>query len=161
LNFLQAVKIYKASPEEKPIPLHTQHHEQTLAGLDYFKAEKNQENVQSFSKKSLSPAENKAVTNINSVVKIAPTPQKKEALLKVIELIKKGTFSSKGLPKSINDFFTANTSAIKNPVKLVEQLFIEVLDRFDLTQTSEDTKKNKKQAIGIINPQIVLTQSFS
>lgn len=161
LNFLQAVKIYKASPEEEPIPLHTQHHEQTLAGLDYFKAEKNQDNVQSFNKKNLSPAENKAISNINSVVKAAPTEQKKQALQTVLNLIKKGTFSSKGLPKSINDFFTANTNLIKNPVKLVEQLFIEVLDRFDLTQKPEEGKKNKKQAVGIINPQIVLTQSFS
>ena len=95
-----------------------------------------------FNKKNLSPSENKAISNINSVVKAAPTEQKKQALQTVLILIKKGTFSSKGLPKSINDFFTANTNLIKNPVKLVEQLFIEVLDRFDLTQKPDEAKKN-------------------
>ena len=40
MNFLQAVKIYKADEKEKAVALHNQHHEQTLKGLDYFKAEK-------------------------------------------------------------------------------------------------------------------------
>ncbi|RWY57534.1 helicase-related protein [Mucilaginibacter gilvus] len=161
LNFLQAVKIYKATPEEIPITLHSQHHEQTLAGLNYFRAEKNQENIQSVSKKNLSPAENKAIININAIIKVAPTEQKRMALQRVIELIKKGTFASKGLPKSINDFFIVNMKLVKQPVLLVEQLFIEVLDRYDLSLNTDENKKNSKTTIGIINPKIVLTQSFS
>ncbi|MBP7181180.1 MAG: helicase, partial [Dysgonomonadaceae bacterium] len=45
LNFLQAVKLFQASEGEKAIALHGLHHQQTLAGLAYFKSEKNQENI--------------------------------------------------------------------------------------------------------------------
>jgi Superfamily II DNA and RNA helicases len=161
LNFLQAVKIYKANPDEKPVPLHTEHHQQTLAGLNYFKAEKNQENIQSVTKKNLNPAENKAISNINAILKVAPTEQKKLALQRVVEIIKKGTFASKGLPKSINDFFAANSKLIKQPLLLVEQLFLDVLNRYDFSSNADDNNKNNKTSIGIINPKIVITQSFS
>jgi superfamily II DNA/RNA helicase len=161
LNFLQAVKLFKAPDNEKAIELHELHHKQTLAGLEYFKSEKNQENVQTVSRRNLSPAENKAISNINAVVKIAPTEQKRMALIRALDIIKKGTFASKGLPKSINDYFTANAGLLKEPDKFIEQLFINVLDRYDLSPGSEEAAQSDKTHRGIVNPQIVLTQSFS
>ena len=161
LNFLQAVKLFKAPDSEKAIALHELHHKQTLAGLEYFKSEKNQENIQTVSRRNLSPAENKAISNINAVVKIAPTEQKQKALLRALDIIKKGTFASKGLPKSINDFFTSNAELLKEPEKFIEQLFITVLDRYDLSPGSEEIPQSEKVHRGIVNPQIVLTQSFS
>ncbi len=161
MNFLQAVKLFKAPDNEKAIALHDQHHKQTLAGLEYFKSEKNQENVQTVSRRNLSPAENKAISNINAVVKIAPTEQKRMALLRALDIIKKGTFASKGLPKSINDFFTSNAGLLKEPDKFIEQLFITVLDRYDLSPGSEEVLQSDKAHRGIVNPLIVITQSFS
>jgi superfamily II DNA/RNA helicase len=161
LNFLQAVKLFKAPDSEKAIALHELHHKQTLAGLEYFKSEKNQENVQTVSRRNLSPAENKAISNINALVKIAPTEQKRMALLRALDIIKKGTFASKGLPKSINDFFISNAGLLKEPEKFIEQLFITVLDRYDLSPGSEEMPQSEKAHRGIVNPQIVLTQSFS
>lgn len=161
MNFIQAVKLFKAPDSEKAIALHELHHKQTLAGLEYFKSEKNQENVQTVSRRNLSPAENKAISNINAVVKIAPTEQKRMALLRALDIIKKGTFASKGLPKSINDYFTSNANLLKEPDKFIEQLFITVLDRYDLSPGSEEMPQSDKAHRGIVNPQIVLTQSFS
>lgn len=161
MNFLQAVKLFKAPDSEKAIALHELHHKQTLAGLEYFKSEKNQENVQTVSRRNLSPAENKAISNINAVTKIAPTEQKRMALLRALDIIKKGTFASKGLPKSINDYFTSNAGLLKEPEKFIEQLFITVLDRYDLSPGSEEAHQSDKAHRGIVNPQIVLTQSFS
>lgn len=161
MNFLQAVKLFKAPDSEKAIALHELHHKQTLAGLEYFKSEKNQENVQTVSRRNLSPAENKAISNLNALVKIAPTEQKRMALLRTLDIIKKGTFASKGLPKSINDFFTSNAGLLKEPDKFIEQLFITVLDRYDLSPSSEEMPQSDKAHRGIVNPQIVLTQSFS
>jgi len=161
MNFLQAVKLFKAPDSEKAIALHKLHHKQTLAGLEYFKSEKNQENVQTVSRRNLSPAENKAISNINALVKIAPTEQKRMALLRALDIIKKGTFASKGLPKSINDFFTSNAGLLKEPEKFIEQLFITVLDRYDLSPGSEEMPQSDKAHKGIVNPQIVITQSFS
>ena len=160
LNFLQAVKIFKANEEEEASSLPAYHHKQTLAGMDYFKSEKNQENIQGVSRKNLSPAENKAITNLNSLVKIAPTEQKRIALQRTLELIRKGTFASKGLPKSVNDFFAANGSLIKNPENFITELFKQVLDRYDLSGRSDEIKMEDSQIKGIINPKIVLTQSF-
>lgn len=159
LNFLQAVKVYKAEENEKAVPLHSQHYEQTAKGLDYFKSEKNQENVQTISRKNLSPAENKAITNINAIIKVAPTEQKRMALQRALDLIKKGTYGSKGLPKSINDFFVANAELLKEPTKFVEQLFIDLLDSYDLSSNAE-IGEDKRTGQGIVNPKIVLTQSF-
>lgn len=159
LNFLQAVKLFKAEEAEKAVPLHSQHYEQTAKGLDYFKSEKNQENIQAISRKNLSPAENKAITNINAIIKVAPTEQKRMALQRTLDLIKKGTYGSKGLPKSINDFFVANAKLLKEPPKFVEQLFIDLLDSYDLSSNSEASEE-KRAGQGIVNPKIVLTQSF-
>lgn len=163
LNFLQAVKIHKADNKEKAVELHNQHHDQIIKGLEYFKSEKNQENIQSISRTNLSPAENKAVTNLNAILKVAPTEQKKMALRRALELIKKGTYGSKGLPKSINDFFDINTAlSVKNQLKFIEELFIEVLDRYDLSPNADiESMKENDSHHGIINPKIVLTQSFS
>ncbi len=159
LNFLQAIKIYKAEENENAVPLHDLHHQQTIIGLEYFKSEKNQENIQTISRKNLSPAENKAITNINAILKVAPTEQKRMALQRALDLIKKGTYGSKGLPKSINDFFTANTKLLKDPAKFVEKLFMELLDSYDLSSNVE-TVEEKKTIQGIVNPKIVLTQSY-
>ena len=161
MNFLQAVKLFKATDSEMAIALHELHHKQTLAGLEYFKSEKNQENVQTVSRRNLSPAENKAISNLNAIVKIAPTEQKRMALLRALDIIKKGTFASKGLPKSINDYFTSNAELLKEPDKFIEQLFITVLDRYDVSPGSEEVPQSDKTNRGIVNPQIVITQSFS
>jgi len=157
LNFLQAVKIYKAEKEEKPIPLHELHYKQTNSALEFFKTAKNQENINTVSRKHLSPAENKSITNINAIIKIAQTEQKRKALQRTLELIKKGTFASKGLPKSINDFFKQNEKLLKNPSNFIDELFKQVLDRYDLSPRAEN---HKEYVRGIVNPKIVLTQSF-
>jgi superfamily II DNA/RNA helicase/polyhydroxyalkanoate synthesis regulator phasin len=136
LNFLQAVKVYSADENEKPVPLHSLHYKQTNKGLDYFKSEKNQDNVQPYTTKNLSPAEKTAISNINAILKIAPTEQKRMALQRALEFIKKGTYGSKGLPKSINDFFVKKANLIREPQKFVEQLFIDLLDSYDLSSNS-------------------------
>lgn len=161
LNFIQAVKLFKAPESEKAIALHELHHKQTLASLEYFKSEKNQENVQTVSRRNLSPAENKAISNINAIVKIAPTEQKRMALLRALDIIKKGTFASKGLPKAINNFFTSSAALLKDQEKFMEQLFMTVLDRYDLSTGSEEEPQTEVAHRGIVNPKIVITQSFS
>lgn len=161
MNFLQAVKLFKAPDSEKAIALHELHHKQTLAGFEYFKTEKNQENVQTVSRRNLSPAENKAISNLNAVVKIASTEQKRMALLRALDIIKKGTFASKGLPKSINDFYTVNAGLLNKPDKFIESLFLTVLDRYELTPGLEEVPNTAKAHRGIVNPLIVLTLSFS
>ncbi len=160
LNFLQAVKIYKAEASEKPIVLHTQHHEQTQAGLTFFRTEKNQRSIQSVNRTNLSTAENKALKNLNAILKIAPSEQKKQALRRCIAMIKQGKFASQGLPKSVNNFFKSQARLMSVPDDFIATLFDEVLDRYDLSVRTE-TESPAPQPRGIINPTIVLTQSFT
>lgn len=159
LNFLQAVKLFKANENEKPVPLHPLHHQQILKGLEHFQSEKTQQNLQTITRKNLSPAENKAITNINAIIKIAPTEQKRKALIRTIDLIKKGKYGTKGLPQSINDFFASNQKLLKEPDKFMDRLFTDLLDKYNLSINTE-TDEEETTVQGIINPKIVLTQSF-
>lgn len=161
LNFLQAVKLFKASEDEKAIALHELHHQQTLAGLAYFKSEKNLENIQTVSRKNLSPAENKAITNLTAILKFAPTEQKRNTLLRALDIIKKGTYASKGLPKLINDYFTAHQALLRETDKFIDQLFLTVLDKYNLSSDSQQESYADNTPREIINPQIVITESFS
>src|SRR6218665_959148 len=159
INFLQAAKIYKADEQEKATPLHKQHHLQTAKGLEYFQTAKNQENILLISKKNLSPAENKAISILNALLKLPLEGQKKMAIQEALGRIKKGTYASKGLPKSIYDFFSSNQSLLKDPTMFAERLFIDVLDRYELAKAEDGTENKPHQ--GIVNPKIVLTQSFA
>lgn len=159
LNFLQAVKLFKANEKEKPVPIHSLHFEQTLKALEYFISQRNQQNMQIISRKNLSRAEKDALININYIIKLAPTEQKRMALQRLRDQIKKGMYGSKGLPKSINDFFKDNKKLREEPNKFIDKLFVELLDKYNLslnTETDEETTIEQS----IINPKIVLTQSF-
>jgi hypothetical protein len=161
LNFLQAIKVFKALESEKAVDLHTQHHEQTLIAFDFFKSDKNRNDIQLTTARNLSPAEKTAIKNINSIVKLAHTEQKRNALKRCIDLIKKGTFASKGLPKSINDYYTANGKGFKDIQIFIDNLFIHILDSYDFSSNSEENNTSlQNNNKGIIEPQIVLTQSF-
>ena len=161
LNFLQAVKLFKAPDSEKSVALHPLHHKQTLAGVEYFKSEKNQANLRNVTRKDLSPAENKAISNIHALLKYTLTEEKRKALLRAMDNIKKGKYVSKGLAKSINDYFTANEGLLKNPDMFIEQLFTTVFDRYGLLPDMQEIAQTDYTPRGIINPQIVITQSLS
>jgi superfamily II DNA/RNA helicase len=158
ISFLKAVKIFKASPDEGSLKLHSMHHQQAIAAMKFFRTERNQENIQSITRTNLSPAENKAITNINALIKVTPNDEMKTALQRTLEVIKQGTFASKGLPREINDFFKKNDRVMKTPDAFVELLFKQVLNRYN--SLTKQTSKNRNSR-GIINPKIVLTQSFS
>lgn len=159
LGFLDAAKIFKATAEEKPIQLHDLHYTQAQTAYVHFKSEAIQSNFTDITKKNISPAENKAITNINFAIKHSPTPQKKETLKKVTKAIESGTFNSKGLPKAINDFFTQHTTLITTkPLEFYDKLFTEIIDRYNFNITSKVDKKEQERSI--INPKIVLTVSI-
>ena len=161
LNFLQAVSLFKATEDELPVSLHEGHHSQVLASLSFFKSEKNQDNILSVTSKSLSPAEKKAIVNLNAILKIAPTEQKRNTLIRTIEVIKRGTFVSKGMPKSINVYFNANQPLLKEPLRFFDKLFETVLDQYDLSSKISSLERAQQQrSKGLVKPHIVLAQSF-
>ena len=164
LSFLQAAKLFEASDIEKAVALHQEHHQQTLAGLEFFKTDKVQQDIQSqtVNRQQLSPVENKAITNLIFMAKHAPTEQKRNALNRFVKSIKDGKFASKGMPKEVVDFYEANKKMAANPPVYLDALFAQVLDRYAISadeQTDEGGIVLHQRAI--INPKIVLTVSFT
>lgn len=161
LTFLQAVKVYKALEGEQATKLHTQHHEQTLQAFDFFKSEKAQQNIQAFTARNLSPVEKTTIKNLNSIAKHASTEEKKRKIRNCIQFIKEGAFVAKGLPKSVNDYFKREApGGAKNIELFINNLFIKVLDNYDFSEKSPNAKVKSNNNREIIEPQIVLTQSF-
>ena len=157
---MQAVQLLKASEKDKALPLHDKHYEQALKAFEYFKQEKIQSDLTTskLTAHSLSPAENKALSNLNAVLKHAPTEQKKKVLQEAMKTLKIGTF--KNLPTQINDFFKKNEKMLGTKTNdFIDALFIDVLDKYDF-QAQTATATNTPKIQGLINPQIVLTQSF-
>lgn len=160
LNFLQAIKLFKADEKEKAASRHEFHYTQTARGLDFFKSHKNQENIQPVARNTLSPTERTAIANINAILKVVPTEQKRLALLQVRQLITNGTYVAQGLPTSINTFFRDNAQfLITKPTEFVNSLFANLLDGYNLLATG-NAEEEKQTGQGIVNPKIVLTQSF-
>jgi superfamily II DNA or RNA helicase len=158
INFLDAVKLFKAKPDEKRIPFHNNHFDHANIAFKQFKSDSVQSNFHAVSKKELSPVENKAITNLNYAIKFSPTPQKTNAMRLLIDNIKNGTFASKGTPKKINDFFKVNEKLIiKEKETFYEKLFVEIIDDLNLNASEKNTKKEYQ----IINPKIVLTVSIN
>ncbi len=164
LTFLQAAKLFDASETEKPVALHPEHHQQTLTGLDYFKTDKIQQDIQSqtINRQQLSPVENKAITNLTFLAKHAPTEQKRNALNRFVKAIKDGTFASKGMPKEVVDFYEVHKKQVADTVVFLDKLFVQVLDRYAIAvDTPADSGGPTTCQRTIINPKIVLTISFT
>lgn len=153
LSFIQAVRILRSIPEEQGISLHGHHHMHVQQSLEHFKEDVQVQAVEAITRKSLNPAENKAISNIQMVIGSAPTAQKKAVLAAAIELIKAGGI--RGLAKDVNDFFKTNSP--RDPSAFFDKLFREVLDRYKIR-----TDAAKEQAHRIVHkPYIVLSESFS
>ncbi|UAY52136.1 helicase-related protein [Ferruginibacter albus] len=159
LGFLDAAKIFKSNADEKPVSLHELHFAQAQTAYTHFKSETIQNNFIGISKKSISPAENKAITNLNFAIKHAITPQKKEALKLAVKSIESGAFNSKGFPKAINDFFTESTKLFtRQPDRFYDLLFSGIIDRYNFNP--DTATKIQVQENSIVNPKIVLTLSI-
>ena len=154
LSFIEAVRIFKCDEIETPIPLHTNHHKHVQQGLEYFKEDVQVQAVEAITRKSLNPAENKAISNIQMVIGASPTAQKKAVLATVIEMIKVGGI--RGLSKEINDFFKVNK--LNDIPAFLDRLFIDVLDHYRIK--SESDKATSPIRI-VQKPYIVLSESFS
>ena len=174
LTFLQAANLFEASEKEKPMKLHDNHHAQTLAGLEYFKTDKVQQEIQNqtVNRQQLSPAENKAISHLQYMTKLAPTEQKRTGLLRFIKAIRDGTFASKGLPVAVNEFYKANPKLLTDPPTFLDKLFGQILDRYALPTDGSESETTKSinsfsrtpgtiTQRAIINPKIVLTVSFT
>ena len=122
-------------------------------GIKFFNEDIQQQAIQSITKKSLSPIENRALANIQTIITFIPTPQKKAVLASAMETIKAG--GVKGLTNDINEFF--KTNSLSDIPTFIDKLFIDVLDGYNLKISSENGTTQRKP---IHKPYIVLSESF-
>ncbi len=123
--------------------------------MEHFKEDVQVQAVESITRKSLNPGENKAISNIQMVIGSAPTPQKKAVLAACIELIKAGGI--RGLAKDVNDYFKSNQNLLRDLPAFLDKLFREILDRYKIRTDSENESPKRI----VHRPYIVLSESFS
>ncbi len=155
LSFIEAVRIFRCTEDEKAMPLHSKHHTHVQQSLEYFTEDVQVQAVESITRKSLNPAENKAISNIQMVIGSAHTAQKKAVLAACIELIKAGGI--RGLAKDVNDFFKSNQTLLRDLPVFLDKLFREVLDRYKIRTDSQNESPKRI----VQRPYIVLSESFS
>ena len=154
LSFIEAVRIFKCAEDENTIPLHSRHHAHVQQSLEYFKEDIQAQTVETITRKSLNPAENKAISNIQMIIGASPTAQKKAVLGATIDMIKSGGI--KGLSRDINDYF--KTHSLKDIPSFIDELFREVLDNYKIkTGSVKDVTADRV----VRKPYIVLSESFS
>jgi len=158
LNLIESYRLFRCNKDEKGFKPSEKHYDQVKEALKFFKEDTIQQSLSTTNRTHLSAEENKALTNINAIVKVANTDQKRIALKIAMDGIKKGVFLSRGLPKEVNTFFKSQIALLKNPDEFIETLFKEVLNKYDFGSSSSPATP---QAKGIINPKIVLTLNFA
>ena len=148
------MRIFKCAEDENTIPLHSRHHAHVQQSLEYFKEDIQAQTVETITRKSLNPAENKAISNIQMIIGASPTAQKKAVLGATIDMIKSGGI--KGLSRDINDYF--KTHSLKDIPSFIDELFREVLDNYKIkTGSVKDVTADRV----VRKPYIVLSESFS
>ena len=156
LNFLQSAKIFKSSDDEIPVKIHDSHFDHVNKALLFYKENKNIQQSKSITKKHLSPEENKAISNISALLSRETKEENKIQISACLEAVKKGKFMSSNLPKQVNKFFKSHGLNNNNYDNFIDLFFKDILSEYNF---HEETYENEEM-VEIIEPQIVLTESF-
>lgn len=163
LSFLKAMEILGAEPGELSDKLLELHYSQIKKGLDFFITEKSQVGNGFVTRRNLSSIENTAIRNLSEIIKFANTDEDRKALVNAKDSIKNGVFTAKGFPMKVNNFFKKNLNLIVSDsgrAVLLEQFFLEIMNSTDFTTPISLEESEDLVTQGLLNPKIVLSQSF-
>lgn len=159
LTFLEAVKQFEASVEEKSIPLHDRHHEQVAKAIETFSVK--EEDSKATEKKinpSLGPNERKAIAYLDAFVNLPNVTKEESAFIqKAKQAITTGRFQQ--LQRDVNKLQKATKSTPVAPAVLLERL-MEIISAYPLEHIGKrvvETKTDKKEQM----PEIIISESFS
>ncbi len=161
LTFLEAVKKFEAKANEKGIPLHTKHHEQVKTAIQSFsdkiEAEKAKDKKVDVTQ---GPNEKRAIMYLDAMMN---TPFANEYEIELIitakDAIRKGRFQN--LQRDINKLKRSLKKSPLKPVIIFEKV-IEILKSYPLkTPDNEATERKTLVATKILEPEIIITESFS
>jgi hypothetical protein len=161
LTFLQAEKEYNARLNEKAILLHSNHHKQVNAAVQFF-IQKTEEDKQRERQVDVTqgPNEKKALSYLDAIINIQlANTEEKELLLSAKIAVRQGKFQQ--LQRDINKFAKTVKSTPLKPAVLLEEL-LKIVRRYPL-QTIEE---NNQQSFILpymakkFNPEIIISESF-
>lgn len=161
LTFLETVKQFQATVDEKGIKLHPNHHEQVKAGVNQFA--KKIEDEKAKDKKvdvTQGPNEKRALTYLDAFINLPFTNEgEKELILNAKEAIRQGKFQN--LQRDINKLQKAVKKSPLKPALILERV-ITILKGYPIKkQEHEPTQEQVHSFNTTINPEIIITESFS
>ncbi len=164
LTFLEAVKLFEAKMEEKPIPLHDLHHEQVGRAVELF-AEQEEDAKTTISKVNVAqgPNEKKAIAYLDGFLSIPNiTDEESELIKKAKRAITTGKFQQ--LQRDVNKL---QSSVKKTPIKpavLLEKL-LTIITAYPLNAVALSDSMVVPNAITgskrEMNPEIIISESFN
>lgn len=161
LTFLETVKQFEAKVEEKPIPLHNLHHEQVKKSIQHFTDEQEKERAKDRKiDVPQGPNERKALTYLEAYLNSAFTTEADKILISRAKVaIRKGKFQN--LQRDINKLHKAVKKAPLKPILLFEKVMA-ILAKYPLqNEAIEPPVEFIVSPIGIFNPEIIISESFS
>lgn len=159
LTFLEAVKQFEASMEEKSISLHDRHHEQVAKAIEAFSVK--EEDSKAAEKKinpTQGPNEKKAIAYLDAFVNLPNVTKEESAFIqKAKQAITTGRFQQ--LQRDVNKLQKATKTTPVAPAVLLERL-MEIISAYPLEHIGKrvvETKTDKKEQM----PEIIISESFS
>lgn len=161
LTFLETAKQFESTVEEQGLPLHEHHHDQVKIAIDHFSNKLEEEKARDRRVDvTQGPNEKKALAYLDAFLNLPFTNQlEKELILEAKEAIRKGKFQN--LQRDLNKLQKVVKKAPLKPVLLLEKI-ISILKSYPLQKEGKDeVTKEVPQAIKMLDPEIIITQSYS
>jgi superfamily II DNA/RNA helicase len=161
LTFLETVKQFEAKLDEKSIPLHDLHHDQVKTSVEHFANKQEEEKIRDRKIDiTQGPNETKALRYLDAFLNLPfANAEDKELVTSAKEAIRKGKFQN--LQRDINKLQKAVKKTPLKPVLLLEKV-ISILKKYPLQTETEDAAVSVNiAAIKVLNPDIIISESFN
>jgi hypothetical protein len=158
---VETAKEFNAMASEHRIPLHDKHHEQVNIALEDFHAKVRQEIASTqVVDTTQGPNEKKANAYLDAMLNLALTNEEERGLIiKAKEALRQGRFQN--LQRDINKFQRTLKKFPLKPAIILEKV-IEILKAYPLmNEEAEQVFEKKIVRVKTLNPEIIITESFS
>lgn len=162
LSFLETVRQFEAVALEKQIPLHEHHHLQVQLAVEDFARKIEEEKARQLkADTSKGPNEKKALAFLDAFQNLDITSKsEQQKILLAKEAIRIGKFQN--LHRDINKLERANKKKPVKPVILLEKLQ-NIISKYKIEDVEVDEQREKQLKLNFseLNPEIIISESFS
>lgn len=162
LSFVETARIFQATVDEAPQPLHDRHHDHVNLALDDFAGKLQAEAVQhKVVDAAQGPNERKALSYLDGFLKLPFISEAEKRRIRAAKhAIKMVRFAQ--LQRGVNDLAKSQKKTPVTAVALLEKL-MEILNRYPLGPEFEEAEQPMIaiKATGELRPEIIISESFS